>query len=66
MTQEFSPMMTSPPSGLLQEPLTEIPSLFNQNTLPNPKVQGGNEGLNYRLWPREDSSMTVTAFNCKA
>lgn len=48
-------MMTSLPSGLLQKPLTEMQSIFNQNAPPNPKVQGENEGLNYGLWPREEA-----------
>lgn len=53
--QEFSPVMTSLPSGLLQKPLIEMQSIFNQNMLPNPKVPGENEGLNYRLWPQEET-----------
>ena len=54
-TQEFSLVMTSFPRSLLQKLLGETQSIYNQSTRPNSEVPGENEGLNYRLWPREGS-----------
>ena len=54
-TREFSLVMTSFPRSLLQKLLGETQSIYNQNTVPNSEVPGENEGLNYRLWPREET-----------
>lgn len=54
-TREFSLVMTSFPRSLLQKPLGEMQSICNENTLPNSEVPGENEGLNYRLWPRDET-----------